>query len=78
MTVMKRKEFIATPTDNFDSLSREIIRDFSIDEKLEKELSYSNSRESRIFNLAIQYLDIELADKKDEIAQQLKKLLSKN
>ncbi len=75
---MKRKEFIATPTDNFDSLSREIIRDFSIDEKLEEKLSDDNSIESRIFNLAVQYLDIELADEKDEIAQQLKKSLSKN
>ena len=74
---MKKKEFTITQDTDLDSLSRKIISYFSTNEECQGKLSDENSDESLLFNLAVNYLDKELASEKDEIARQLKELLNK-
>ena len=69
---MIKKEFIIHQDTNLNQLSREIISYFTTNDNFEDKLADDDTDESRLFTLAVKYLDAELTDEKDEIAQQLK------
>ena len=71
-----KKEFIIHQDTDLNQLSREIISYFTANDNFEDRLADNNTDESRLFTLAVKYLDTELTDAKDAIAQQLKELLS--
>lgn len=73
---MMKKEFIIHQDTDLNQLSREIISYFTANDNFEDRLADNNTDESRLFTLAVKYLDTELTDAKDAIAQQLKELLS--
>lgn len=73
---MMKKEFIIHQDTDLNQLSREIISYFTANDNFEDRLADNNTDESRLFTLAVKYLDTELSDEKDAIAQQLKELLS--
>ena len=64
-------ESIANSARNLNDLSRNIISYFATNDQFDTALSNNDSQESRIFNLAMQYLDDEKASEREEIARKL-------
>ena len=64
-------ESIANSAKDLNELSRDIISYFATDDQFDAALSDDDSQESRIFNLAMQYLDDEKASEREEIARKL-------
>lgn len=56
---------------DLNELSRNIISYFATNDQFDTALSNNDSQESRIFNLAMQYLDDEKASEREEIARKL-------
>ena len=56
---------------DLNELSRNIISYFATNDQFDPALSTNDSQESRIFNLAMQYLDNEKVSKREEIARKL-------
>ena len=64
-------ESIANSAKDLNELSRNIISYFATNDQFDTALSNNDSQESRIFNLAMQYLDNEKVSKREEIARKL-------
>lgn len=64
-------ESIANSAKDLNELSRDIISYFATDDQFDAALSDDDSQESRIFNLAMQYLDDKKASEREEIARKL-------
>ena len=56
---------------DLNELSRNIISYFATNDQFDTALLNNDSQESRIFNLAMQYLDNEKVSKREEIARKL-------
>lgn len=56
---------------DLNDLSRNIISYFATNNQFDSALLDDSSQESRIFNLAMQYLDDEKASEREEIARKL-------
>lgn len=61
---------------DLNELSRDIISYFATDDQFDAALSDDDSQESRIFNLAMQYLDNEKVSKREEIARELESCIA--
>ena len=62
---------------DLNELSRNIISYFETNDQFDTALSNNDSQESRIFNLAMQYLDNEKVSKREEIARELESCIAK-
>jgi len=69
-------ESIANSARNLNDLSRNIISYFATNNQFDSALLDDSSQESRIFNLAIQYLDDEKVSKREEIARELESCIA--
>lgn len=61
---------------DLNELSRNIISYFTTNDQFDTALSNNDSQESRIFNLAMQYLDNEKVSKREEIARKLENCIA--
>ena len=61
---------------DLNELSRNIISYFATNDQSDTALSINDSQESRIFNLAMQYLDNEKVSKREEIARELESCIA--
>ncbi|MBF1043439.1 MAG: hypothetical protein HXL07_03040 [Candidatus Nanosynbacter sp.] len=61
---------------DLNELSRNIISYFATNDQFDTALSNNDSQESRIFNLAMQYLDNEKVSKREEIARELESCIA--
>ena len=69
-------ESIANSAKDLNELSRNIISYFATNDQFDTALSNNDSQESRIFNLAMQYLDNEKVSKREEIARELENCIA--
>lgn len=69
-------ESIANSARNLNDLSRNIISYFATNNQFDSALLDDSSQESRIFNLAMQYLDNEKVSKREEIARELESCIA--
>jgi hypothetical protein len=69
-------ESIANSARNLNDLSRNIISYFATNNQFDSALLDDSSQESRIFNLAMQYLDDEKASEREEIARELESCIA--
>lgn len=61
---------------DLNELSRNIISYFATNDQFDTALLNNDSQESRIFNLAMQYLDNEKVSKREEIARELESCIA--
>lgn len=61
---------------DLNDLSRNIISYFATNNQFDSALLDDSSQESRIFNLAMQYLDDEKVSKREEIARKLENCIA--
>lgn len=67
---------IVNSSKDLNELSRNIISYFATNDQFDTALSNNDSQESRIFNLAMQYLDNEKVSKREEIARELESCIA--
>ena len=67
---------IVNSSKDLNELSRNIISYFATNDQFDTSSSNNDSQESRIFNLAMQYLDNEKVSKREEIARELESCIA--